>query len=65
MVRTIKIKPAKEATKRCVCKNCGATLEFVQRDVKRYDGTDISGGPDGHEWIDCPNCSGRVILRSW
>lgn len=66
---TIKViskgKPAKEVVKRATCKNCGARMEYVPADVKRYDGTDISGGPDGCEWIDCPECKARITLRSW
>lgn len=66
MVRIVKLKPAKEVKKRCVCKGCGATLEYVPNDVKEYHGMrSISGGPDGSEWIDCPNCSKQVILNSW
>ena len=51
--------------KRCKCKNCGAKLAYADTDVKEYSGTDYGGGPDGQTWIDCPNCSERVILTSW
>lgn len=65
MVRIVKIKPAKEVKKRCVCKGCGATLEYVPNEIKSYHGRDMSGGPDGREWIVCPNCNKDVTLRSW
>lgn len=51
--------------KRIVCIYCGRTIAYVQNDVKSVHGTDISGGPDGSEWIDCPGCSKQIILRSW
>lgn len=47
------------------CKNCGVTVQFFPVDIKEYSGRDYSGGPDGCEWVDCPNCNERIILRSW
>lgn len=64
-VKVINIVPAGEVAKRVICKNCGATLEYVPNDLSRYDGKDISGGPDGKEWIVCPNCGKQVVVRSW
>jgi DNA-directed RNA polymerase subunit RPC12/RpoP len=51
--------------KRVTCRGCSAIIEYVANEVKRRDGTDISGGPDGEEWVRCPNCGGRAIIRSW
>lgn len=51
--------------KRATCRNCGAILKYWPREVKQRDGTDYGGGPSGEEWIDCPRCSKKVILRSW
>lgn len=48
-----------------ICKNCFHELLYTPNDVHSYNGTDISGGPDGQEWINCPNCKKRSILRSW
>jgi len=31
---------------------------------KEYHGVDYSGGSDGKEWIDCPQCSHEVILKA-
>ena len=65
-VRIIDAKPDPSAVKRVVHRSgCGATLEYVPNDVKTRNGTDYSGGPDGEEWIDCPNCNKKVILKSW
>ncbi len=54
-----------QALKRATCRNCGAILEYTLSEVQETHGTDISGGPDGCEWIDCPRCKKRVILKSW
>jgi ribosomal protein S27AE len=65
MVKIIKKAPHKDVKKQVVCGECGATLEYVPNEVKSYSGTDKSGGPDGCEWVNCPNCSKRAIIRSW
>lgn len=64
-VRIIDDTPDPEVVKRISCRNCGARLEYVPADVKRRDGTDYTGGPDGEEWVDCPKCQKRAIIRSW
>lgn len=51
--------------KRVTCRNCSSILEYVQAEVKKYRGTDYTGGADGQDWIDCPQCQEKVILRSW
>ena len=53
------------AVKRVTCKNCASILEYTNCEVQEYHGRDYSGGPDGQEWIVCPECSKKVILRSW
>lgn len=47
------------------CRDCGAILEYVKKDVKSYSGTDYGGGPDGMDWVDCPKCGGKAVIRSW
>ena len=64
-IKIINIKPHKTVAKRVTCRNCGATLEYVPNDVMERHGTDYGGGPDGSEWIVCPNCRKNVTLRSW
>jgi len=65
MVKIIEEKPDPSVVKRVICRNCGVTLEYLPYEVKKYEGTDYGGGPDGQEWIDCPKCTHMVILRSW
>lgn len=49
----------------CTCRKCASKLRYTLNDVLEYHGKDYSGGPDGKEWIVCPNCWNEVILRSW
>lgn len=44
---------------------CGAIVEYDRSDIKKYSGTDYSGGSDGREWVDCPRCGKGYTLRSW
>lgn len=54
-----------DTPKRITCRTCAAILEYTLSDIKRIDSKDISGGPDGREWIDCPRCSHVVVIRAW
>lgn len=62
VIRKGKLKPK---PKQIGCKNCGAVLEYYPVDVKSVHGTDYGGGPDGCEWVDCPQCGKQAIIRSW
>lgn len=51
---------------RVVCRGgCLSTIEYVPNDVKRRDGTDYGGDPDGEEYVVCPSCGKKAIIRSW
>lgn len=64
MARVLNNTPVTEAT--IVCHNgCKLLLAYVPNDVLRRDGTDYAGGPDGEEYIICPNCAKKVVIRSW
>ena len=65
MVTVIKKEPDGSVLKEIVCSNCGATLTYVPNEVQSYNGTDYSGGSDGCEWVDCPNCNKKAIINSW
>lgn len=60
------IKPAgPEDHEQKKCPKCRATIAYLPTEIKRYSGRDYSGGPDGREWIICPNCSNDITLRAW
>ena len=63
MVTIVRIDESKQ--KEANCRNCGATLRYIDSEVKEYHGLDRSGGPEGREWIVCPNCNGAVNLKVW
>jgi len=64
-IKVIDEQPDPSVVKRVVCRSCGATLEYTPNDVQSRHGTDYSGGPDGEEWVDCPKCNKKAIIRSW
>lgn len=47
------------------CTNCATIVRYTESEVKRIDGTDYGGGPDGCTYITCPKCSKRITLTSW
>lgn len=63
MARVIEDVPRVE--KRTVCNGCGRTIAYVPNEVKRHEGTDYGGGPDGRKWIDCPACGDMITLERW
>ena len=64
-MRIVETRPSPEVEKEVVCRSCGATIAYVPNDVKRRDGIDYSGGPDGEEYFSCPSCKKKIVIRSW
>jgi len=64
-VQVICMTPAKSVVKKRTCKNCGVKVAYTPKDVKSYHGTDMGGGPDGCEWVVCPNCKEHITINSW
>lgn len=46
-------------------KGCGAIIEYFPGEVKSKHGTDYGGGSDGMEYLFCPNCGEKAVIRSW
>lgn len=68
-IKIISKEPDKSVVKRCVCKNCGATLEYTPNDVlytpndveyKTYQ--DYGGGSDTYAEFLCPNCGKKLQI---
>lgn len=53
------------AVKRVTCRDCASMLEYCLYEVKSRKVSDYGGGSDGMEWVDCPNCGKKAIIRSW
>lgn len=65
MIQVVSTHPDPSVVKEIVCRHCGARLKYTPSDVKERHGRDYSGGSDGMEWIDCPPCGQKVVIRSW
>jgi hypothetical protein len=55
MVKIVGYDTRPNILKRVTCGNCGAILEYYQKDVKeaRYS---CMGDSSGHDYVPCPNC---------
>lgn len=62
-VKIVESKPDPSVVKRCICKKCGVTLEYVPIDVRVHKETDYTGSTDRYDVIDCPNCSYMVFVK--
>lgn len=59
-IKIIKKAPDKKVSKRCICKYCGATLEYTPNDVTYKTYQDYGGGSDRYAEFSCPNC-GKLL----
>ncbi len=48
------------ATKRVICMNCGAELEYTKSDTRTKVSTDYTGGKDTYRYLDCPECRNAI-----
>ena len=63
MVTVVNRGPHQSAVKECICRNCGATLQYVPRDVKEKTARDYGGGSDTYYFIECPACNEQVFVK--
>ena len=63
MVTVVSTVPHPSVVKEVVCKNCGATLNYVPADVKREESRDYLGGFDVSHYIKCPPCGDKVYVK--
>lgn len=64
-IRIVDDTPHISVIKQIICRSCGVTLEYAPIDIKERHGTDIGGGPDGAQYINCPKCQHEVIIKRW
>ena len=50
-VKIVEVGPDASVIKRIVCGNCGATLEYTPRDIRKETVGDYSGGSDTYSRI--------------
>jgi hypothetical protein len=65
MVRVVNATPHPSVVKEIICRNCGATLEYVPADIQTHTSRDIGGGADVHKFIKCPPCGNEVTTQRY
>jgi predicted RNA-binding Zn-ribbon protein involved in translation (DUF1610 family) len=50
--------------KRITCKSCASILEYTLTEVKSRHLHISQVDPHDAEWVDCPNCGNKAIIRS-
>lgn len=63
MVTVVSTIPHPSVVKETICRNCGATLNYVPNDVKEDYSTDYTGGKDYYKYIQCPPCGNKVHVK--
>lgn len=59
-MRVISKDPHRSIVKEKICANCGATLEYVPKDVKTKIISDYTGSKETWRYITCPECSEQI-----
>lgn len=57
MVTVVSTVPHQSVVKQVVCRNCGATLEYVPADVKEHRWRDYGNSLNIEKNIECPACT--------
>ena len=65
MLRVLDPNPHKSVVKEVICRNCGATLEYVPADITQETHHDYGGGSDTYYFIDCPKCNQQVSVKRY
>ena len=60
MVTVVSTVPHPSVVKEAICRNCGATLNYVPADIHQRITTDYGGGCDTEYFITCP---GKLCQR--
>lgn len=63
MVTVVNTIPHPSVVKEVICRNCGATLQYVPKDIQSHYSRDIDGGGDFQYWINCPPCGNKVTVK--
>lgn len=50
---------------RVTCRHCSSHLEYLPKEVQVLKWADNSDTLSGHEYIVCPACSAKVVLKQW
>lgn len=47
------------------CNNCASNLEYVKNDIIDESYTDIDGSRGSQGVVICPDCDGKIVVRTW
>ena len=65
MVTVVSTVPHPSVVKEVVCRNCGATLNYVPMDIKEEVHTDYGGGRETYRYIQCPPCGHKQTVKGY
>ena len=63
MVIVVKTEPHTSVVREVICRNCGATLQYVPKDVQEIKVHDYTGDFDIAKFINCPPCGNKVYVK--
>lgn len=58
-----KVGQSDESKRRVTCKNCGAVLEFLPKDVQYMSLSCMGESAGGYDYIVCPDCESQVETK--
>ncbi len=65
MVTVVSTQPHPSVVKEIICRNCGATLNYVPADIQEKIVSDYGGGRDIFYFIKCPPCGHEVTVKGY
>lgn len=63
MVTVVSTVPHRSVVKEVICRNCGATLNYVPLDIKKDMHTDYTGDKEEFLHIVCPPCGHKIGVK--
>ena len=63
MVTVVSTSPHPSVVKETICRNCGATLQYVPKDIKEKIVSDYTGDKERIRYIECPPCNHHIVIR--
>lgn len=65
MVTVVSRTPHPSVTKETICRNCGAVLQYVPRDIKQRTVSDYTGDRETISYIECPECDHQLTVKGY
>lgn len=60
------VKVVESATElRVTCRHCSSRLEYLPKEVQVLKWVDTPDTPGRQEYIVCPACGAKVVLKQW